>query len=933
MKTIVLYSDKKYKEHVLITIKSFSRVKDKFRFLFFQIDFFEEVNIDGADVQCIFLEKPIGIPHMQLVKPLVLLRALDYCSDYIYVDCDTIISKNFNYDRLVGHTSNIPIGTVLHETFWQYPVFFWYDSDGVRRELAEEGMMEFLNVTHRSQKWITTLILGVTSDCLNFLKEWNSLCLNSELWEHSDTLRKIGPEHLESYRYYFHMGDETPFNVLLWKYNVMGYFLPNIVLEPRKLESFLKLEYERLWNVQLESDNPLTEVADSENTFVYHQLKDIDFKNSILYNFKLRDDVQSSNSYIKSELHMECSSKNINKKIMKIAILTAYTDTNNWTSDGTCDFMQVSSKNHVDYCYANNYTYICELFKENDYTGYHPTWIKILALKKYLDNYDYVVWVDSDCVFTDIGISIESFITDSNISTILPKCEKDYNTNTVWTGITTGFMILKNDEFSKNLLDTLLESASNYKNDYFHEQSVLDNYLRSRGYYDNIPSLLNNMEDDLEAIHYSNNVGFLPYSYHRYVDDGNCKFMYHAGGNSLTKKERLETILNVNETRFGIYTSFYNCEEFVENAFTQIESLNYDNFEWHITDDFSDDMTKDLVLDRLSKSPISHKIKYYDQSLKKQMYWAPNEFFDNSFDWIVLIDTDDEVDVNFLKLYNSIIRKKSDITLISSDFHKISYPNNELHSIGYILNDEPISLKIERYHPNCDYLNNISYSCFGHLRAFKNLSKIKFEINDRFAGAEDSYHVFWVNSYGKYLHIPRPLYKWNMHDKSESHSTNVLPNFNGNFDMSLNKLKKSDFGVDIYYNDIYIETSALTSYPFNRLSGKSVSIWTRTLTQHQKEKLTELYFDVKLSFNDITSDIHIICINYFSDNILFSFIENIREKSVLSYYQNSNKYYNSFDLDSDVDLISKKYVNEFIKVFGSIYWWQYIRHLVIMHNV
>jgi glycosyltransferase involved in cell wall biosynthesis len=380
--------------------------------------------------------------------------------------------------------------------------------------------------------------------------------------------------------------------------------------------------------------------------------------------------------------------------------------------------------------------------------------------------------------------------------------------------------------------------------------------------------------------------------------------------------------------KFGIYTSFYNCEQFIENAFHQIESLNYDNFEWHIVDDFSTDNTKSILLERIHVSPIAHKIKYYNQSVKKEMYWAPNLFFDASFDWIVLIDADDCVDSNFLKIYNNILSDVTDVTLVSSDFHKINYDNNTLHSISYILNDEKISNKINRYHPNCNYLNNVSYSCFGHLRAFKNLSDIKFEIKDRLAGAEDSYHIFWGNSYGKYLHIPRPLYRWNMHNNSESHSTNILPNFNGNFDIALNKLKESDFGVDTYYNDVYVETCALGSYEFGKVSNKKISLWSRYLNTEQRQKLTNLYIDCKLSFNDNDADIHIVCLNYFTDSLIETIINKNRNKSILCYYQNQKMHFNDDEKDNELVNQNNKYTSILTKLGVPFYWWSYIRHLI-----
>jgi glycosyltransferase involved in cell wall biosynthesis len=616
----------------------------------------------------------------------------------------------------------------------------------------------------------------------------------------------------------------------------------------------------------------------------------------------------------------------------KIALLTAHTKTNKWTGTGFCDFIDVSIPNFTEYCDKHGYTLISEEVDIDYYAGFHPTWIKILLLLKYINEYDYVVWIDADCVVTDVSIKLEDLITNNQLDLILPKLEIDRNTNTMWTTITTGFMIWRNSDWSVKTLNHLLLTAGNYSFDYFHEQSVLDNFLIDNGYYNVCDNLLYKYEEDLNDVVVTNNVSVLPYKYHRYWDDGDVPFIYHAGGDSSTKKIRMNNMLSKLNVKFGIYTSFYNCESFIESAFSQIETLNYQNFEWHITDDFSDDMTKDLVLDRLSKSSIKHKIKYYDQSEKKEMYWAPNEFFDSSFEWIVLMDADDEVDSDFLKIYEYNIKSNPDVVLISSDFHKIDYSTNKLHSISYIINDEPISSKIKRYNPKCDYLNNISYSCFGHLRAFKNLQHIKFEIIDRLAGAEDSYHVFWVNSYGKYLHIPRPLYKWNMHDNSESHSSNILPNFNGNFNLALDRLKESDFGVNTIYNDLYIETCALGSYEFGKLKGKSVSIWSKFLNETQIKKLTNLYIDSKLKFNEDISDIHIVCLNYIGVDDLLKILKTNKNSIVLLYYQNTKLHLNHTDKDEELKKKIQLYADLLRTNSFGFRWWSYIRHFNILIN-
>lgn len=382
-----------------------------------------------------------------------------------------------------------------------------------------------------------------------------------------------------------------------------------------------------------------------------------------------------------------------------------------------------------------------------------------------------------------------------------------------------------------------------------------------------------------------------------------------------------------NNIKFGIYTSFYNCERFIDKIFTSIETLNYDDFEWHITDDYSTDNTKSLVLERLDKSLLKHKIVYYDQSEKKQMYWKPNKFFDETFEWIILVDADDDFDRNFLNVYNSFLYGRNDVSLVSSESHKIYEETKSLHSITYLLNDDIITNKIKRYHPSCDYLNNLSYSCFGLLRGFKNTIPL-FDVDDMLACAEDSYHVFWANSFGKYLHIPRPLYIWNLRDDSESHSKSIPANFNGNFNIALNKLNQSDGGVDKMFNDIYVETSTLTSYEFEKLKGKKVSLWTRVLSQGQKDTLKKLYYDVDLVFNTVDAEIHLFSLNYFNENDLDKILQKTKGNRMLFYYQNQNYHENNEEKDNELQSQLNKYLNVIGKHTGHS-WWTYIRHFII----
>jgi hypothetical protein len=50
--------------------------------------------------------------------------------------------------------------------------------------------------------------------------------------------------------------------------------------------------------------------------------------------------------------------------------------------------------------------------------------------------------------------------------------------------------------------------------------------------------------NDIETPVILGNIKILPYSYHRCWDDGEIKYVYHAGGSTPTKFERIKQVLN-----------------------------------------------------------------------------------------------------------------------------------------------------------------------------------------------------------------------------------------------------------------------------------------------------------------------------------------------------------------------------------------------------
>lgn len=225
-----------------------------------------------------------------------------------------------------------------------------------------------------------------------------------------------------------------------------------------------------------------------------------------------------------------------------ICILTSYTDHIRWDNYGKCDYCDYASNNHHEYANLHGYSYLKKIVKDVDYKDWHPTWIKIDVLRNFLPLFDYVVWIDADAVFYDKGIKIESFIEDE-VDLVIPKLEMDRNSGNVWTHTTTGFMIWKNSEWSKNILNELWDNPKQYRFEFFHEQTRLDELLSPIFNVEGGENILNKMVDDIQEPIKLQNVRIIPYLYHRCWDDGEIKYVYHAGGSTPTKFSRIKNLL------------------------------------------------------------------------------------------------------------------------------------------------------------------------------------------------------------------------------------------------------------------------------------------------------------------------------------------------------------------------------------------------------
>lgn len=111
--------------------------------------------------------------------------------------------------------------------------------------------------------------------------------------------------------------------------------------------------------------------------------------------------------------------------------------------------------NKKSYCSKHGYDFIDD---ETVYDVSKPIpWSKIKLLIKYIDQYDYLVWIDSDILIMNLSITLESLI--KKYSEYDQICGSDFRM------INTGVWFVKNTEFSKLFLQGVWDNVYNPEED------------------------------------------------------------------------------------------------------------------------------------------------------------------------------------------------------------------------------------------------------------------------------------------------------------------------------------------------------------------------------------------------------------------------------------------------------------------------------------
>lgn len=135
----------------------------------------------------------------------------------------------------------------------------------------------------------------------------------------------------------------------------------------------------------------------------------------------------------------------------------------------SCLLEECSIVNKQQYCVKHGYelNYSTNVFIELKQDSYNLAWAKIKLLLDQLENYDWLFWIDMDAIIMNDNIHLEQLI-DDRYSLIITK---DHNF------LNAGVFLIKNSEWSKQLLSTVWARRNKYDNEQDMMIYVLENIL------------------------------------------------------------------------------------------------------------------------------------------------------------------------------------------------------------------------------------------------------------------------------------------------------------------------------------------------------------------------------------------------------------------------------------------------------------------------
>lgn len=149
-----------------------------------------------------------------------------------------------------------------------------------------------------------------------------------------------------------------------------------------------------------------------------------------------------------------------------------------WYDENIKEYADLAKEINKKYCENNNYDFIFD--NKRRLKDRHPAWERMPGLINVLENnnYDYVVWIDADAFFRYDHPNqnlLSDIINKNKDKNIIFSYDIPIDKN---SEINSGFIIFKNNEFSKKILNEIISNKSDECLSYYNNPNWEQNCVR-----------------------------------------------------------------------------------------------------------------------------------------------------------------------------------------------------------------------------------------------------------------------------------------------------------------------------------------------------------------------------------------------------------------------------------------------------------------------
>ena len=290
--------------------------------------------------------------------------------------------------------------------------------------------------------------------------------------------------------------------------------------------------------------------------------------------------------------------------------------------------------------------------------------------------------------------------------------------------------------------------------------------------------------------------------------------------------------------KFSISTTFYKRDFSVEDIYNQVLNQTHSDWEWIVTDDFSEERSAESLL--LDICAQDSRVKYFNQKRKKEMYWNPQK--GSSGTHVLQLDSDDYLYPKTLEVYNHLFLKHPEVAGMSC--------------ISHVVNEDSSWVEIQGGgHYDVGAHSKFPFVPMG--KAFKNVFP-EFDDGTLKWYQQDTNIVRHIESIGKWLWVPRTLYRY-------YYAQTTISRAPGRTDADYASIERERLFIEskfphldnpdqtsacLYYYPIKEETRDFTLGEFNLGKNRQKILYIKEgIKVYEKQLLKEVFFDHDLYFD------------------------------------------------------------------------------------